>query len=267
MPPRVATASLISDRRGQGRIAHTVPASGLGDLLTAATIPVMRIDIVSLFPDALATPLESSIIGRARRRGLLSLDLVDPRRWAGGRFRVVDDRPYGGGPGMVLSAPPVADCLDYLLDGSRRPRLLMTSPQGRRLDQPYLESLAQEEHLVVLCGHYEGIDERIVQLYQPEEFSLGDFVLSGGEPAALVLVDGVTRLLPGALGDAASATEDSFSGDGLLDHPCYTKPREFRDLAVPEVLLSGDHAAIEAWRQAQREQRTAARRPDLLPDD
>ena len=224
----------------------------------------MQIDIVTLFPESVMVPLNHSIVGRAQRRGLVSIDAFDPRQWAGGRFRVVDERPYGGGPGMVLTAPPMAGCLDYMLTRSQRPRMLVTSPQGRRVDQGFVSELAQEEHVVVVCGHYEGIDERIFQLYHLEEFSLGDFVLSGGEPAAVALADGITRLLPGVLGDADSAVEDSFSGDGLLDHPCYAKPREFRGLEVPEVLCSGDHAAIDAWRSEQRHQRTQDRRPDLL---
>ena len=213
---------------------------------------------------ALTSYLDASILGRAMRRGLLTVDLVDPRRWAGGRHRIVDDRPFGGGPGMVLKPEPIAGCLDALLLGSAAPRLLLTSPQGRRMDQPWVAGLSSSEHLIILCGHYEGIDERIVHLYQPEEFSLGDFVLSGGELAALALVDAVVRLLPGALGGEGSAEAESFS-DGELDHPCFTKPREFRGLSVPEELVAGDHARIEAWRQRQRAERTAARRPDLRP--
>ncbi|MHC5067497.1 MAG: tRNA (guanosine(37)-N1)-methyltransferase TrmD [Planctomycetota bacterium] len=225
----------------------------------------MKIDVVSLFPDMIRAAANESIVGRAMRRGIVKVDAVDPRSWAGGRHRSVDDRPYGGGPGMVLSAPPIARCLDYLLACSARPRLLMTSPQGRRLEQGWVDELATEDHLIVLCGHYEGIDERIVAHYQPEEFSLGDFVLSGGELPALVLLDAVTRLQPGALGDAASAVEDSFAGDeGLLDSPCYTRPEEYLGQRVPDVLLSGDHGAIAAWRSQQRRERTAARRPDLL---
>lgn len=223
----------------------------------------LHIDVITLFPAACRSYLAASIVGRARQRGLLSIDLVDPRAWAGGRHRIVDDRPYGGGPGMVLAAPPIAACIDAI-KATGPTRLLMTSPQGRRLDQPYAEELSGEHRIAILCGHYEGIDERIVDLYQPEEFSIGDYVLSGGEPAALVLIDTVTRLLPGALGHEDSAVADSFSDDGLLDHPCYTRPVEFRGLKVPEALQSGDHGKIAAWRQTQREERTADRRPDLL---
>ncbi|MFW5698860.1 MAG: tRNA (guanosine(37)-N1)-methyltransferase TrmD [Planctomycetota bacterium] len=223
----------------------------------------MHIDLVSLFPEALAGYLASSIVGRARRRGLLSVDLIDPRWYAGGRYRVVDARPYGGGPGMVLGAEPLGRCLDALLGRAPRARLLATSPQGRRLDAAWAEELAGQERLIVLCGHYEGIDERVLEHYRPEELSIGDVVLSGGEPAALVLIDAIARLVPGVLGDERSAIEDSFA-DGLLDHPCYTKPRVWRGREVPPVLCSGDHAAIAAWRREQRRERTRARRPDLL---
>ncbi len=162
---------------------------------------------------------------------------------------------------MVLAAPPLAGCIDWLRTTSAQSRLLITGPQGRRLDQPWIAELAREQHIIVLCGHYEGIDERIAQLYQPEEFSVGDLVLSGGELAALILADAVTRLIPGALGNAASAAEDSFAHAGeQLDHPCYTRPREFRGLAVPDALMSGDHARIAAWREEQRRTRTRDRR-------
>lgn len=223
----------------------------------------MRITVVTLFPEALRGYLDSSIVGRARRRGIVTVELVDPRWWAGGRHRVVDDRPFGGGPGMVIKPEPLGSCLDALRAGSPG-RMLFTSPQGPPLDAQRAQNLAEETDLIVVCGHYEGIDERVMEHFEGEEFSIGDVVLSGGEPAALVLIDAVTRLLPGALGDAASAVEDSFA-DGLLDHPPYTKPRIWRGLAVPEALLSGDHARIAAWRLEQRQQRTAERRPDLVP--
>jgi tRNA (guanine37-N1)-methyltransferase len=213
----------------------------------------MRIDIITIFPEACAGYLETSIVGRARRRALIEVNLVDPRRWAGGRHRKVDDRPFGGGPGMVLMAPPLAGCLDYLLAQSAVPTLLMTSPQGRKLDQERIAELNRSSHLVILSGHYEGVDERIAQLYQPEPFSIGDLVISGGELAALVLVDALVRLQPGALGNEQSAVEESFADGDELDHPCYTRPREFRELVVPEVLMSGDHAAIERWRLMQRQ--------------
>ncbi len=221
----------------------------------------LQLDLITLFPEACQGYLDASIVGRARRRGLIDVTCIDPRAWAGGRHKTVDDRPFGGGPGMVLAAPPIAECLDWAKTRSRKPRLLMTSPQGRPFDQAFAAELAGETHVIVLCGHYEGIDERIAQLYRPEEFSVGDLVLSGGELAALVLADAVTRLIPGALGNAASAAEDSFAHAGeQLDHPCYTRPREFRGLAVPDALMSGDHARIAAWREEQRQTRTDRRR-------
>jgi tRNA (guanine37-N1)-methyltransferase len=220
----------------------------------------VRIDLITAFPDSCRSPLDTSIVGRARRRGLVDIRCNDPRAWAGGRHRKVDDRPFGGGPGMVMMAEPIAGCLDFVLAQSPAPLLLMTSPQGRRLDQAWARELATRAHLVVLCGHYEGIDERIVELYGPQLFSIGDYVLTGGELAALVLCDAVVRLLPGTLGNADSAVSDSFSGNGpAFDHPCYTRPREFRGLQVPETLISGDHADIEQKRSRQRQERSAQR--------
>ena len=221
---------------------------------------MMKIDLVTLFPDTCEAYLDSSIVGRARRRGIIDIATVDPRAWAGGRHRKVDDRPFGGGPGMVMMAPPIANCLDHLMVHSAKPKLLMTSPQGRKLDQSRIRDLATQAHLIVLCGHYEGIDERITEIYQPELFSIGDLVISGGELAALVLVDAVTRLQPGALGNVESAVADSFTVSDEFDHPSYTRPREFRDLQVPEALMSGDHAAIERWRSEIRKRRSAAQR-------
>jgi len=216
----------------------------------------MHIDLITIFPEACNTYLNTSIVGRARRRGLISIDAVDPRAWAGGRHRKVDDRPFGGGPGMVLMGPPIAACLDHLMAQSERPKVLMTSPQGKKLDQGRVRTLAKEAHIIVLCGHYEGIDDRIVELYQPELFSLGDFIISGGELAGLVLADAVARLQPGALGNVESAIAESFSDGDEFDHPSYTRPREFRDLEIPAVLTNGDHAAIAAWRAAERQRRS-----------
>ena len=218
----------------------------------------LAIHLVTLFPDLCQGYIAGSIVGRARRRGLVDIATVDPRQWADGRFKKADDRPFGGGPGMVLMAPPLAGALDHLRSTNPGARLLVTSPQGRALDQPLARELAGERSLIVLCGHYEGIDERIMEIYRPEPFSIGDYVLSGGELAALVLVDAVTRLLPGALGDERSAAEDTFSFVGEaeeFDHPCYTRPREFRGLAVPDALVTGDHAGIERWRKARRAER------------
>jgi tRNA (guanine37-N1)-methyltransferase len=217
----------------------------------------MRIDLITAFPDACRSPLDSSIVGRARRRALVDIRCTDPRAWAGGRHKKLDDRPFGGGPGMVMMAEPIAGCLDHVLAQSPAPLLLMTSPQGRRLDQAWARELSAREHLVVLCGHYEGIDERIVDLYGPQLFSIGDYVLTGGELAALVLCDAVVRLLPGALGNAESAVSDSFAAEGpAFDHPCYTRPRVFRTLAVPEALIGGDHAGIARAREQERAERS-----------
>lgn len=216
----------------------------------------MQIDVISIFPEMLEPVLASSIVGRARRRGLVEIEVINPRIWAGGRHKTIDDRPFGGGPGMVLAAPPIAACLDYVQTRSERPRLLMTSPQGRRFDQAFARELVAEAHVAILCGHYEGIDERIVDLYKPELVSIGDMVLSGGELAALVITDAVVRLLPGALGNAESAVAETDLAAGAYDHPCYTRPREFRGLSVPEALMSGDHAQIEAWRAAERARRS-----------
>lgn len=224
-----------------------------------------RIDVITLFAADADRWCASSMVGKARRRGLIDLHFHDPRRFAGGRHRVVDDRPFGGGPGMVLAAPPLAACLDHCLRHSDQGRILMPSPQGKRLIQSDLDQWSGEKHLIFCCGHYEGIDERIVDLYQPQEFSIGDFVLTGGELPALVAIDGLTRLLPGVLGDSGSAVDDSFQG-AELDHPCYTRPVVFRGLEVPPVLRSGDHQAIAEWRSAQRRERTRQRRPDLLGD-
>lgn len=220
---------------------------------------MLLIDIITIFPEACQAYLDASIVGRARRRGLIAVELIDPRRWAGGRHRTVDDRPYGGGPGMVLAAPPLAGAIDWCLTRSAAPRLLLTDARGRVLRQDRVRELAAERHLVIVCGHYEGIDERIVELYRPELVSLGEFVLSGGELAALAIVDAVTRLQPGALGCADSALQESFADGETVDHPCYTRPEEFRDLRVPEALLSGDHAAIAAWRAEQRRRRSPPR--------
>jgi len=220
----------------------------------------VRFHIVTILPELCASPLTHSIVGRAQRRGLVEVELVDPRHWAAGRHRKADDRPFGGGPGMVLAAPPIAGALDWLATRAPQARRLITSPLGRKLDQAFARELATAQDLVVICGHYEGIDERIVDLYKPEPFSLGDYVLSGGELAAMVLVDAVTRLVPGVLGNAESAVEDSFTADDALDHPCFTRPRSFRGLDVPQALIEGDHAGVAQWRAERRAQAEAERR-------
>jgi len=225
----------------------------------------MRIDILTLFPEMFEGVLGSSMLGLARTKGLASYHLHNWRDHAEGFHRKVDDRPFGGGPGMVLKPEPIFRCLESLLGGqsvSSWPPLIMLSPQGERFSQDMAKELSTCHQIVLLAGHYEGFDERVRQGLPIREISLGDYVLTGGELPALVLVDSIVRLLPGVLGDAESALRESFL-DGLLDHPHYTRPEEFRGMSVPEVLRSGDHAAIAAWRRREARKRTDERRPDL----
>ena len=221
-------------------------------------------DILTLFPDLCRTYCESSILGRAREKGLIDVRTVDIRDFAHDRHRTVDDSPYGGGDGMVMMAGPVLEALESL-PTEPKGRVLLLSPRGRAFDQKMALELAGESRLTLICGRYEGIDERVSLLAGPEEVSLGDFVLTGGELAALCVVDAVARLIPGVLGGSDSAEADSFM-DGLLEHPHYTRPAEFRGLSVPEVLLGGNHRAIADWRRKESLRKTWLRRPDLLED-
>ena len=225
----------------------------------------MRIDIVSIFPDYLA-PLELSLAGRAREKGLLDVAVHDLRTWTSDRHRTVDDTPYGGGAGMVMKPEPWGAALDEVATG--RPTIVFTTPSGEPLSQALARDLATREHLVFACGRYEGIDQRVVEhaatLGEVREVSIGDYVLNGGEVAALAVTEAVVRLLPGFMGNADSLLEESHE-DGLLEYPVYTKPAVWRGLEVPGVLLSGDHAAIARWRHDEALRRTAERRPDLLP--
>jgi tRNA (guanine37-N1)-methyltransferase len=223
----------------------------------------MRIQVVTLFPDEFRPLVSLGVTGRAIADGDVSLELLNPRDFAQDRHRTVDDRPYGGGPGMVMAVEPLRSTIRAAKDRAQGARASLLSPQGRRLDQTALRELAQRQELILVCGRYEGIDERLIELEIDEEWSLGDYVLSGGELAAAVLIDAVTRLLPGVLGDEQSAAQDSFM-DGLLDCQHYTRPEEAEGLHVPPVLLSGDHGAIERWRKKQALGRTWLRRPDLL---
>ncbi|UCE90607.1 MAG: tRNA (guanosine(37)-N1)-methyltransferase TrmD [Pseudomonadota bacterium] len=224
----------------------------------------MRVDVVTLFPQMFSALREYGVTGRALERGLAELALWNPRDYTTDRHRTVDDRPYGGGPGMVMMVEPLRAAIRAARsEGPTDRRVVYLSPQGRRLDQPALAELAQRPGFVLVCGRYEGVDERVVASEVDEEWSIGDYVLSGGELAAMVLIDGVIRLLPDVLGHEDSAGEDSFVG-GLLDCPHYTRPVEVDGLRVPEVLLSGDHAAIRRWRLKQALGRTWLRRPDLL---
>ncbi|MDP7574697.1 MAG: tRNA (guanosine(37)-N1)-methyltransferase TrmD [Phycisphaerales bacterium] len=229
----------------------------------------MRIDILTLFPAMFEGPLNASILGRAREAELVEAHVHDIRDWSTDKHNKVDDRPFGGGPGMVMMCQPLHDAVLAVENMDTRPaqRILLT-PQGERTTQTTVETLATQERLLLIAGHYEGIDERVIEALAPLELSIGDYVLSGGELPALVLVDAITRLLPGALGHEDSAAEDSFSvtdeyGHPLLDTPHYTRPREWEGTEVPEVLLSGDHGAIARWRHEQRVSRTTERRPDL----
>ncbi|MCK6552525.1 tRNA (guanosine(37)-N1)-methyltransferase TrmD, partial [Myxococcota bacterium] len=223
----------------------------------------MRFDVVTLFPEFFDSPLRTGLVGKAIESGAAVVDAIDPRTFTKDRHRTVDDTPYGGGGGMVMKPGPVADAIEAAVARGGGPVLLM-SPQGRPVVQRSLERWAKLPHLVLVCGRYEGFDERIRDLAD-EEVSLGDFVLTGGEYAALVVIDGVVRLLPGTLGNAGSAHDDSFS-DGLLEHPQYTRPPVLGPRAVPDVLLKGNHADIAAWRHAESLARTRARRPDLLSE-
>ena len=223
----------------------------------------MRIDVVSIFPDMFAAIRDYGITGRALRGGIVTLQVWNPRDYSEDKHRNVDDRPYGGGPGMVMATPPLARTLEAVRREQPRTRVSYLSPQGRRLDHAAVAELANRGGLILLAGRYEGIDERIIETAVDEEWSIGDYVLSGGELPAMVLIDAVVRRLPGALGDEDSAEQDSFV-DGLLDCPHYTRPEEYAGRQVPKVLLSGDHARIARWRKQQALGRTWLRRPDLL---
>lgn len=224
----------------------------------------MRIDVLTLFPEAISPFFAASILGRAQASGIVDIRCTNVRDFAKGVRRSVDDRPFGGGPGMVMMCQPVFDAVEKVEREDPSPALrLLLCPQGERLDQKLVRELAQEKRLLLICGHYEGFDERIRQGLSPREISIGDYVLSGGEAAAMVLIDAIVRLLPGAVGDEQSVEDDSFS-QGLLEYPQYTRPRVFRDMPAPEVLLSGDHARIREWRRHEALRRTRERRPDLL---
>lgn len=220
----------------------------------------MKIDVLTLFPGICDGALAESMIGRARRRGLVDLNFHDIRDWAENKHRRVDDAPFGGGAGMVMTPGPAVRAVEAVAKPGAH--VVFLTPQGAPFDQAAARRLANDEHLVLLCGHYEGIDHRVVDLCVDEELSIGDYVLTNGALAAAVVIDAVTRLLPGVLGDERSAIDESFA-DGLLEAPHYTRPAEFRDLRVPEVLLGGHHGEIEKWRHQQAIERTRAMRPDL----
>ncbi len=232
----------------------------------------MKIAIVTLFPEMFTALTEYGVTGRAVKHGLVQAQCWNPRDFTRDKHRTVDDRPYGGGPGMLMKTEPVIAAIDAarseltgLISKGSRPKVICLSPQGKRLKQKDIEGLAKESSLILLCGRYEGIDERVIETQVDEEYSLGDYVISGGELAAMVLMDAMIRLQPEALGHEDSVSEDSFAA-GLLDYPHYTRPEDFAGHRVPEVLLSGDHAAIARWRLKQSLGRTWLRRPDLLDE-
>lgn len=227
----------------------------------------MHIEVVTLFPEMFSAVSDNGVTGRAIQKGLVQLGTINPRDYTHDRHNTVDARPYGGGPGMVMLVEPlreaIRDARKALGKGGEKAKVIYLSPQGRKLDQAGLQDLAEREEIILLCGRYEGIDERLIASEVDEEWSIGDYVISGGELAAMVLIDGITRLVPGALGHEDSAEQDSFM-NGLLDTPHYTRPEVLDGLAVPDVLLSGNHKNIERWRLKQALGRTWLRRPDLL---
>ena len=231
----------------------------------------MRIRVLTLFPEMFDQPMSASIIGRARENKVVRLTVHDIREYTHDRHRTVDDEPYGGGPGMVMKAEPLQEGVDSLkkegeADGESPPRVVLMSPQGIPFDQATADRLSNLKSVLIVCGHYEGVDERFIQRSVDEEISIGDYVLTGGELAAMVAIDAVVRLLPGALGHPGSAAGDSFGATtgGMLQGPVYTRPRVWEGLQVPDVLMSGDHMRIDTWRRQQAVERTRLRRPDLL---
>jgi tRNA (guanine37-N1)-methyltransferase len=224
----------------------------------------LKIDILTLFPEICRAPLSESIMKRAQENKIVDLRIHNLRDWTKDKHRIVDDAPFGGGQGMVMKPEPIFAAVEELKEQvDEKSKIILMSPAGRRFDQPMAERFSRERHLIVICGHYEGVDHRVIEHLVDLEISIGDYVLTNGAIAAVVLVDAIVRLLPGALGHEQSAADDSFSG-GLLEAPQYTRPAEFRDWKVPDVLVSGNHAEIAAWRKKEALRRTRENRPDLL---
>ncbi len=221
----------------------------------------LRIDIVTLFPEIFEGPLGSSIVGRARKENIVEINTVDLRDFTHDRHRTVDDKPYGGGPGMLMKIEPLYEAVQSLK--KENSKVILTSPRGERFTQSAARELSGESHLIILCGHYEGVDERVRLSLVDREFSIGDYILTSGNLPAMVMADAITRLLPGALGDPESDRDESFE-NGLLEYPQYTRPPEFNGWNVPEILLSGNHAEIEKWRREESLKSTLSKRPDLL---
>jgi tRNA (guanine37-N1)-methyltransferase len=226
----------------------------------------MQFDVLTLFPEIFSGYVSQSLLSKAIESGLVQIDLHDIRNWTLDKHQRVDDRPYGGGPGMVMQVEPVVECVEAVQKIGESPsQLIMLTPTGKPLNQRLVEELVQRPRHILLCGRYEGFDQRVVDILNPLEISIGDYILNGGEVGAMALIDSMIRLVPGVLGDEQSSQDDSFStGNRLLEFPHYTRPREFRGHTVPEVLLSGDHGEIAQWRQEQSLQRTRERREDLL---
>lgn len=225
----------------------------------------IRFDILTLFPQIFPSYLGESLLSKAIDNRLVEVHTHDIRQWTQDKHQKVDARPFGGGPGMLIQVQPVVDCVEAVRAMTEDPgELIILSPQGETLKQALVSEFAQVKRLILLCGRYEGFDQRVIDILKPREISLGDFILNGGEVAAMAIVESVIRLIPGVLGDERSSEEDSFSDEALLEFPQYTRPREFRGLSIPGVLLSGNHQEIAAWRAQQRRQRTAERRQDLL---
>jgi len=229
----------------------------------------MRFDVLTLFPQIFPGYFGESLLNKAIQQGLVETHVHDIRNWSKDKHQKVDDRPFGGGPGMVMKVEPVVECVeDIQKQGDQTGRVILLTPQGRRLDQSLVEELATEPRLILVCGRYEGFDQRIVDILKPDELSIGDYVLNGGEVAAMVVIDSVARMIPGVLGDEQSNVDDSFSeGNRLLEFAQYTRPQEYRGHRVPEILLSGNHEKISRWREQQSIEKTTQRRADLLKDD
>ena len=223
----------------------------------------MRIDILTIFPKMFDPVLNESIVKRARIKNKVKFYIHDLRDYTSDKHRKVDDRPFGGGAGMVMRVEPIFNCVEAIKRKVKKPKIILLTPQGKRLNQGKIKKLSKLTHIILVCGHYEGVDERVRSSLADEEISIGDYVLTGGELPAMVLIDAIVRLIPGVLGDKNSLNFESFEGN-LLEYPHYTRPASFRKMNVPEVLVSGDHHKIEAWRRVQASKRTKARRPDLL---
>ena len=229
----------------------------------------LRFDVLTLFPEMFPGYLSQSILNKAIKRGLVEIHVHNMRDWASGRHNKIDDTPYGGGPGMVLMVEPVVSCVrDVQNMADEDGQVVLMSPQGQTLKQPLVEKMVENRRMIVLCGRYEGFDQRVIDILKPVELSVGDYILNGGEVASMVVIDSMVRMVPGVLGDEKSNVDDSFSsGNRMLEHPQYTKPREFEGHAVPEILLSGNHPKIDQWRKQQSLEKTKQRRADLISLD